>query len=232
VAEPVQTSIASNGRQPQLAAAAGADELRRTRGRIVYLLKTLGPCTAAQLSERLSMTTMGVRRHLSQLELEGLVRHSIEQQQRGRPTHRYSLTEEGDRLFPRHYDNLAQCLVDLIVELDGEDKLRQLFTLRMNRQLEIYRRRLGGLPLSERIQELARLRDEEGYMGSSEPQEDGSFLLIENNCALCDVALRCASVCESEMELFRGVLPETEIQRVRHIAEGDAICVYRIEPHP
>lgn len=204
----------------------------RTRQRIVYLLKTLGPCTASRLSAELSMTAMGVRRHLSQLELEGLVEHSVEQQQRGRPTHKYSLTSAGDELFPRRYDNLAQCLVELIVELDGEDKLRRLLELRAARQVEVYQRRLASLALPERVEELARLRDEEGFMGSSEELPDGSFLLIENNCALCEVALQCPAVCESELTLFRGVMPEAEVKRIRHIGEGDQFCVYSIEPRP
>lgn len=208
----------------------GASEAR-TRERILLLLKTLGPCTAARLSQELSMTAMGVRRHLSQLEFESLVRHSVEQQHRGRPTHKYRLTAAGDELFPRRYDNLAQCLMELIVELDGEEKLRRLLELRTARQMEAYRRHLESCPsLAERVRELARLREEEGYMGRSEPLADGAFLLVENNCALCEVALKCTAVCESELELFRGVLPEAEVERVRHIAEGDQLCSYRIEP--
>jgi iron-sulfur cluster biosynthesis transcriptional regulator SufR len=201
----------------------------RTRQRIVYLLKTAGPSTAAQLGTRLDMTTMGVRRHLAQLEREGLARHEIEQKSRGRPTHRYRLTESGDGLFPRRYENLAQGLVDLIVELDGEAKLRKLLHLRTARQLEAYRARLEGQDLAQRVESLARLRDEEGFMGRSEPRPDGTFLLIENNCALCDIARCCPAVCDSELELFRGVLPEADVQRIQHLREGDTLCVYRIE---
>jgi predicted ArsR family transcriptional regulator len=205
----------------------------RTRGRIVLLLKTLGACTAARLSKELSMTAMGVRRHLSQLEVEGLVRHSVEQQQRGRPTHKYRLTQAGDEMFPRRYDNLAQCLMELIVELDGEEKLRRMLELRTARQIEAYQQALGCCGgLAERVEELARLRDEEGYMGRSEALGDGAFLLVENNCALCEVALQCSAVCDSELALFRGVLPETQVERVQHIAEGDQLCAYRIEPRP
>ena len=201
----------------------------RTRERIVYLLKTSGPSTAAQLSAELKMTAMGVRRHLAQLEREGLARHQVEQKSRGRPTHRYSLTDSGDGLFPRRYENLAQGLVDLIIEIDGEAKLRQLLDLRTSRQLEAYRHRLEGQDLAQRVEALARLRDEEGFMGRSEPVADGTFLLIENNCALCDVARCCSAVCDSELELFRGVLPEADVQRIQHIREGDPLCVYRIE---
>src|SRR5207248_8519233 len=126
----------------------------------------------------------------------GLVRHSVELQQRGRPTHRYSLTPAGDELFPRHYDHLARCLVELVGELDGPEKVKRLFELRTTRQAEHYRRRLSRPPLPDRVAELARLRDEEGYMGRSEEQADGALLLIENNCALCSVALHCPAVRE------------------------------------
>ncbi len=208
----------------------GSPENERTREKIIYLLKTIGPCTAAELSEKLSMTAMGVRRHLSQLESERLVAHRIQQQKRGRPTHRYYLTETGDELFPRHYDRLARTLMEIIVELDGEEKLRQVIDLYRARQRKVYQRQLADLPVRERVRQLAILRDQDGYMGRSEELEDGSFLLVEDNCTLCEVAAGCLHLCDSELSLFQALLPEAKVEKLENIASGDRCCVFHIEP--
>ena len=79
--------------------------------------------TAGQLSEAIGITSMGVRQHLNSLERDGLIATQVVRQKRGRPSHRFRLTEEADRLFPSRYGQMAVDLLDQIVEMDDPDKI-------------------------------------------------------------------------------------------------------------
>ena len=213
-----------------MAAEALAHVRSETRRRILELLKLRGPQTPQQLAEELGMTAMGVRGHLASLERDGLVAHRVEKRPRGRPAFVYELTEQGDELFPRTYPQLALGLLDALRELHGEDAVQKLFEKRNERLLQEYRARLAGKPLKERVKELARIRTEEGYWCDWEELADGRFLLIERNCAICQIAKRTPQACRAELELFRAALPDCVVTRERHMIQGDRTCTYMIVP--
>ena len=64
-------------------------ELQPTRRKILLALKKSGGMTATELSELLGMTSMGVRRHLTTLERDGLVMYDSQQRGLGRPSYLY-----------------------------------------------------------------------------------------------------------------------------------------------
>ncbi|HAT30439.1 MAG TPA: MarR family transcriptional regulator, partial [Janthinobacterium sp.] len=76
-------------------------------------------------------------------------------------------------------------------------------------------------------------RDAEGYMAESEPQADGSVLLIENHCPICAAARECQNFCRSELAIFQRVLgQDCSVERSEHLLAGARRCVYRIRPLP
>jgi len=86
-------------------------------------------------------------------------------------------------------------------------------------------------PLERKLDELAKVRTEEGYMAEIRRQDDGSFLLVENHCPICAAANACQGFCSTELELFRSVLGSgVSVERAEHIIKGDSRCVYRIRP--
>ena len=201
-----------------------------TRRKILELLKLRGPQTPQQLAEALGMTAMGVRGHLAALERDGLVRHRVERRPRGRgrPGFVYELTERGDELFPRTYPQLTLSLLDALRALYGDQAIEKLFEKRNEELLRSYRARLDGTPLEKRVQELARIRTEEGYWADVEKLDDGRFRLIERNCAICRIAQRAPQACQAEMELFRAALPDCTVTREKHMIRGDRTCTYVI----
>jgi predicted ArsR family transcriptional regulator len=88
-----------------------------------------------------------------------------------------------------------------------------------------------GDSLQKKLQELAKVRTEEGYMAAVRPDGQGSFLLIENHCPICAAANACQGFCATELDLFRSVLgPGVTVERAEHIISGDHRCVYRVRP--
>ncbi|WP_241005944.1 helix-turn-helix transcriptional regulator, partial [Aeromonas media] len=88
--------------------------------KILYLLKTHGPQSAAALGEQLQMTSMGARQHLTALEADGWVGFSDEARGRGRPIRLWHLTEQAWQRFPDTHSELTLQLIDDVQQLFGE----------------------------------------------------------------------------------------------------------------
>src|SRR5919112_6653537 len=206
---------------------------RKTRRAIVKLLKTEGPLGSAQLAERLGLTAMAVRLHLYALQEEGLVESEDRPVPVGRPAKFWRLTREADRHFPEAYAELSVALIEAMQETLGDDGVNRVLASRCARQKSDYAKRIRrGDPLDKKLEELARVRTEEGYMAEVRPEEEsGGFLLVENHCPICAAANACQGFCSTELELFRSALgPGVKVERVEHIVSGDRRCAYRVTP--
>lgn len=204
------------------------DLLPDARREILQRLKLRGPATAGELAGALGLTVSGVRQHLSALESAGLVEHDRQAEGRGRPRHVYAPTAFGDALFPRRHAELAGELLDSL-EAESPGALSRLFARRARRRLDDARARLSG-SLGERVRELARILDEDGYLAEVESLEPDGFLLVERNCAILSVAQRYAHPCSSEIDFLREALPDAHVRRVSHIVRGARTCAYEVRP--
>eukprot|EP01034_Spumella_vulgaris_P045465 gene45464-56633_t len=113
----------------------------------------------------------------------------------------------------------------------GEQALDRLIMAREQEMLATYAERLqGARSLQARLQRLAELRAEEGYLARVE--KDGkAWLLIEDHCPICAAASACQGFCRSELSLFTQLLGEgVRVERSEHLLEGARRCAYRISP--
>jgi predicted ArsR family transcriptional regulator len=211
-----------------MAVSDGTGESRTRRG-IVKLLKTEGAMDSASLAARLSVTPMAVRQHLYALQQEKLVTAEEQPVPLGRPAKHWRLTREANRLFPDAYAELNVTLIDSVRDAFGPEGVTRLLDARLARQQAAYAARIEpNAPLGRKLQQLARVRTEEGYM--AEVKRDGrAFLFIENHCPICAAATACQGFCSTELELFRTVLGgDVSVERAEHIIAGDRRCAYRI----
>src|SRR5215213_2215163 len=204
---------------------------RKTRRAITKLLKTEGPIDSAQLAQWLGLTAMAVRQHLYALQREGLVAAEERPVPIGRPAKFWRLTREADHLFPEAYAELSVALIDSVKDAFGDEGLERVLTSRCARQRVDYGKRIKpGDPLARKLDELAKVRSEEGYMAEVRTEDDGSFLLVENHCPICAAANACQGFCSTELDLFSSVLgPDVSVERAEHIVKGYSRCVYRVK---
>jgi predicted ArsR family transcriptional regulator len=197
--------------------------------RLLVLLKTRGPQTAADLGAVLGVTGEAVRQRLVKLAAEGLVEATAEPRGVGRPAQLWCLTEKGNARFPdAHAELTAQLLRAIRAEL-GEEALDRLIAARAAESLAGYKETLrGAADLGERVARLAEARTREGYMAGCQPAEDG-YLLVENHCPICVAATACQGFCRSEREVFQQALgDDVSVERTEHIVGGDRRCAYRV----
>ena len=198
--------------------------------KILFLLKSHGPQSAAELGEQLQMTSMGARQHLMTLEADGWVSFNDEARGRGRPVRLWQLTEQAWQRFPDSHSELTLQLIDNIQQLFGEVGMERLIAQREQQQLARYQQTLGNKGLSGRLEALRELRSREGYMAEIRREEDGSWLLWESHCPICAAARSCRGFCRSELALFRQLLAPATVEREQYLLEGAHRCLHRITP--
>ena len=201
-----------------------------TRRAILLTIKKHGEARAEELAEALAITPSAVRQHLSALVAEGLLGVREQRGAAGRPKHFYSVTSAAEDLFPKTYGDLTCELLDYLAA-DEPGMVDRLFDRRRQRRVEEAEARLAGRSFPERVEELARILDEDGYLAAVErDSDDGTWYIVEHNCAILEVAFRYGQACSSEIGFLREVMPDAEIDRITHMASGEHHCAYRIRP--
>mgnify|MGYP003384868342 FL=1 len=203
----------------------------KTHQRIIELLKTQGPLTAKALAQKLNVTTMGVRQHMLALEESGDVVFQDEKAPRGRPTRYWTLTQQTNSHFADRHEELTVQLIDSVIAVFGDDGLDKLITNREESSMRSYRLALADKhSVQEKLEKLAEIRCDEGYMATVE-QDGDIFWLLENHCPICAAATKCTNFCRSELQLFQSLLSQVAvISREEHIIEGARRCAYKVIP--
>ena len=195
-----------------------------------HLLKQ-GETTAQVLAKSLGISPQAIRRHLKDLEEEGLIEHQAVAVGMGRPNYAYKLSREGRDRLPDRYDDFALDLLDTLAETVGKDQVSNLLRKQWVRKALEYRQRLGDGSLQERVANLVEIRKIEGYMAEWHSTADSfdSFVITEYNCAISQIVESFPSVCGNELEMFELALQDCKVERTHWLAGGEHRCGYLVQ---
>lgn len=201
-----------------------------TRETILSELKSRGPSRADDLAKPLNLTAMAVRQHLYMLQEEGAVEALSVAEGRGRPAKKWQLTKKADVYFPDAHRDLSLDIIDSIRAVFGEEAMDQLIDHRCDKQYSAYKSQIPHGDIKARLKAIAKLRTNEGYMAESVEEDDGTYMLLENHCPICEAARACSGLCKKELDLFKSLLPDASVERTDHILNGARRCAYRVVP--
>ncbi len=202
-------------------------DLSPTQRSVLVALKRLGEATADELAERLDISTSGVRQHLSALRSAGLIVAERERGQPGRPADHYHATEAAEAVFVSSDVKLSIEILEQVEE-EAPELVGRIFERRRARLAEQGRGRLDGKSIDERIEVVAKLLDEQGYLADFEKLEAGTYRINLHSCAIWAVASVYRQACTAELGFIRDLLPDAEIDRISHKTAGAHSCVYDI----
>lgn len=210
-----------------------APSVSPSRRSVLDSLKQSGEAAAEEVAGDLAITPAAARQHLAALEGEELVACRDEPRSpgaRGRPRKLYSVTTKAEPLFPKAYGALTNELLGYAEEED-DGFAQRLFERRRDSRIANATARLAGeATLRRRVAELSRILDEDGYLAEWEEMHDGTFRIVEHNCAILAVAEHHPRACRSEIEFLQAALPDTTVERVSHIVAGARQCAYVVRP--
>lgn len=196
------------------------------RAAVLLELKRAQPMTARELAARLDVSANAIRHHLKELEAEALVTYGREQRGVGAPTFAYRLSPQGEGLFPNRYEQTLTGLLDRVAEKQGREAAVAMFEdlyADLERRLQA---ELQGVGPERRLEAVARVMNEAGYMAETATGAEG-FRLAEHNCAIRAVAERYPEVCAAEAKFLQAVLAAS-VERTAHIVNGCNACEYAI----
>lgn len=199
--------------------------LGEQRAEIVLELRRVGEATVAQLAAHLGISEVATRRHLGVLEDDGLVVAERVVQGRGRPASRYQLTAAADQLFPQRYDRFAADVLEFLADEHGRSGVRDFLRWRLRREVAGLGEVVTAQQLHERLDQLAAALSERGFAASVQPSI-GGFTLVQDHCAIGDVAREHPAVCSYEAATFSEVLgSDVQVARRATLAGGASACV-------
>ncbi len=200
-----------------------------TKSRVLYLLRGSGRGTAQAVANTLEISAPAARRHLMDLEADGLIESQVERPGgRGRPQHVFKLSSLGEEHFPKRYAQLCDDILEHVQSLYGSGAVLEVLDARNAKLLEVWRERVQGECLQTKLEALVHILNEMGYEARLEQAEAGVFYLLEGNCPSLEVARKYPQLCQSETNLYGQIL-NAYVSREQQISSGASACRYRIE---
>jgi predicted ArsR family transcriptional regulator len=191
---------------------------------VLDFLRREGAVTIGALVAEMGVTATAVRQRLQRLMADGLIQRQAERKGRGRPNHRYSLTEKGERAAGTNFGDMASVLWDEIKSVEDPEIRRGLLKRIAGRLAERYRNEVEGKTLGERMTALADVMGERDIPF----QVDHTAALPVLSALACpypDLARRDRGVCTMEKMMLSEILG-TNVRLSECRLDGATCCTF------
>ena len=200
--------------------------------KILFLLKSHGPQSAAELGRAVADDLHGARQHLMTLETDGWVSFKG-RSPRARSTGTVVAPDRaGLATFPRQpqrTDAAAYRQHPAAVWRGGHGAVDRPAGAATTGPLSD---RADQPALADRLAALTAQRTREGYMADFCQEEDGSWLLWESHCPICAAARGLLGLLSQRTGDVSPLAGAGRVERGAVSAGGDHRCLYRIRPQP
>jgi DeoR family transcriptional regulator, suf operon transcriptional repressor len=198
-----------------------------TRGRIVEELRVRKSASAVDLAQAFGLSPNAIRQQLMVLERDGLIAEKSVRRGRTKPTYEFSLTREGEKLFPQHYDKMLGAVLRELKEQFGPDGVAKVFDGITKRTVARAKERINAPDAEGKFKQLTQvLRD--GGVVAEYNLIDGGFELREHNCPYSEIVKDHPEVCS----VIHHVLDETvggKHVQTESIATGGSECRFEVK---
>jgi predicted ArsR family transcriptional regulator len=202
--------------------------MQATRQDILDLLRRRSQATVREIGDELGLTATGIRQHLTVLERDGLVEAHEERGHVGRPALVYRLSADGDGLYPKKYDELANALIEEARKVLGPPALAQLMKSVATRFAAPHSARLAGKPLAERVEATGSILEARGNV-VTQSKEGDEYSVRKHTCEYWNVATKNSIICALDVEFVRQ-LAGADARLTTSLLRGDDCCTFHIKP--
>jgi predicted ArsR family transcriptional regulator len=168
---------------------------------LLDLLRSRGSMTVDQIKVAMQVTATAVRQRLVRLLAQGHVERAAEPISRGRPVHRYSLTEQGRRRAGTNFADLAMALWHEVRDIKDVEIRRGLLKRLSERLADQYKGQVRGEQIGERLDSMAELFGQR-HIGLEVDRSGDLPLLRATACPYPDLAEQDRTVCSMERMMF------------------------------
>lgn len=182
-------------------------EPRHTDQSVIDLLRVDTALSVGDLASALGVTATAVRQRLDRLMRRGLVERRTVGGRRGRPSHAYSLTEQGRRVGGDNFRDLALVLWREIRGVKDPDVRRGLLGRIGAGLADTERNAVTGTTPLERLGGVAALLQRRQIACAVEPQGDAGLpVLTTYACPYPDLAEADRGICAAERSMIEDLV--------------------------
>jgi len=174
---------------------------------LLDLLRAQGPLAIGELTEQMGVTRTAVRQRLARLMAGGLIGRDSAKARRGRPSHRYSLTDKGRRESGHNFNDLAMALWQEVRAVKDPEMRNGLLRRLAKSVAGMYAGRVQAESPAERMQQLAEVFAERNMPFSVEGTADLPVLTAWA-CPYPTLAEQDRGVCAMENMVFTELIGE------------------------
>jgi predicted ArsR family transcriptional regulator len=191
---------------------------------LLDLLRKRGPLSIAQLAAEMDVTATAVRQRLTRLLAAGDIERAVERAGRGRPLHRYALTEKGRRRAGANFADLAMALWHEVREIPDPEIRRGLLARISKRMATLYADEVRGSSLDEKMESLAAVFRERQIPFEVVREHELPILHVQA-CPYPELAEQDRGICSLEKMMFSELLGENV--RLSHCRlDGHNCCTF------
>lgn len=191
---------------------------------LLDLLRKHGPLSVAQLANFMGVTATAVRQRLTRLLAQNDIEREAERAGRGRPVHRYGLTEKGRRRAGSNFADLAIVMWQELHEIKDSEVRRGLLHRISHRLATLYADQISGSNVEERMETLAAIFRKRQI--PFEVQNSGELpILHANACPYPELAEQDRSICSLERLMFSELLGES-VRLTNCRLDGHNCCTF------
>lgn len=192
---------------------------------LLELLRTAGPLGVNELSCEIAVTPTAVRQRLSRLLAQGLVERDAIRKGRGRPKHRYRLTQKGLRLTGSNFTDLALVLWREVSSIEDYEVRRTVLRRVVRALADAYARQIDGRTTAEKMRSLVELL-EQRRIPFSVQESEGLPVLTAHACPYPELADKDRTICVLERVLFSELLGR-DIELAHCRLDGGGCCQFQ-----
>jgi len=192
------------------------------------LLRKQGPLSVTELVAKTGVTATAVRQRLNRLLRQGLIEREAKAGSRGRPSHKYQLTDLGRKSSGANFADLAVALWQEVREIKDREIRRGLLQRLSKRMAEAYAPQIVGESLDERMESLAGMftARQMPFDVEVKTENDRSLpVLSAHACPYPALAEQDQSICALERMMFSELLGEN-VRLSNCRLNGDACCTF------
>lgn len=199
-----------------------------TREQILRQIKAANQATIAELADRLGISAVSVRHHISALQAEGLVKSVEVRRGVGRPHLAYSLTDAAQERFPARYLQLSERLLGELKATLPPETIEAIFTRMAEGVVAEHSQKMQGKSLEAKMELLVQLLGAEGFMAKWNRAGE-TIHLTEYNCPYVRIGQRHPEICTIDQTVIRQVL-DADVEKTTCVLDGAEHCVFVIRP--
>lgn len=193
---------------------------------LVDLLRKAGPQSIADLVSATKVTATAVRQRLTRLMQNGLIEREAAKAGRGRPSHRYHLTEKGRSQGGANFGDLALVLWNEIRAVRDPGVRRGLYQRIAKSMADLYRGEMRGTTPTERMGSLVDVFAERKVPCTIDTKNELPVLTV-HACPYPQLAEQDRGICATERLMFEELLG-SDVRLAECRMDGDTCCKFAV----